>query len=178
MDAESWRYWSVRKLVLEAILVSVVAELSLHSFCQSMPSSAGDTLSGKRIVLAEAVRGHSVALVAGFTREGGSGTGAWVKAIHSDSALDGVTVYQVAMLAGAPSLLRGMIKNGMKKGVAPAEQDNFVVLVQDEKLWRNYFDVSADKDPYIALIDASGKMLWHGHGAPAELEPQLRIALR
>jgi hypothetical protein len=168
----------VRKFVREGILLSIIAAVNVQGFCQSMPSTSGDTLSGKKMVLAEASRGHVCALVAGFSREGGSGTGAWVKAIHSDSALKGLTVYQVAMLAGAPSLLRGVIKNDMKKGVAPAEQDNFVVLVQDERLWRNYFDVSADKDPYIALIDASGKMLWHGHGAPAELEPHLRIALR
>ena len=31
-----------------------------------MPTTAGETLSGKRIVLAEQVRGHAVVLVAGF----------------------------------------------------------------------------------------------------------------
>jgi hypothetical protein len=98
--------------------------------------------------------------------------------MHSDHAFNDVAIYQVAMLAGAPSLLRGVIKNGMKKGLAPAEQDHFVVLVQDEILWRRYFDVSADKDPYVVLIDASAKILWHGHGAAAELEPQLRAAWR
>lgn len=164
----------MRKLVLAFVLVSSAAAAN----GPSMPSTAGETLSGKKIVLAEAVRGHAVALVAGFSREGGSGTGAWVKAIHSDGALSDVTIYQVAMLAGAPSLLRGMIKNSMKNGLTPAEQDRFVVLVQDEKAWRSYFEVNSDKDPYIALLDASGKMLWHGHGAPAELEPRLRAALR
>jgi ATP10 protein len=166
----------VKKLVLGCVLTFAVSALIVQSFCQSMPLTTGETLSGKRIALAETVRGRTVALVAGFSREGGSSTAAWVKAMHSDHALKDVTVYQVAMLAGAPSLLRGMIKSSMKKGVAAAEQDNFVVLVQDEKLWRDYFDVSVDKDPYVLLIDASGKISWHGHGAAAELEPQLRAA--
>ena len=49
---------------------------------QSLPSTAGETLSGKPIVLADAVRGHTAVLVAGFSREGGNGTGDWVKAIQ------------------------------------------------------------------------------------------------
>jgi hypothetical protein len=135
-------------------------------------------LSGKPIVLADEVRGHPAVLVAGFSREGGNGTGAWVKSIHSDAALSGCTVYEIAEIAGAPSIIRGMIKSGMRKGVPPAEQNNFVVLTQDEKPWRAYFDVSDDQVPYVLLIDATGKVLWHGHGQATELEPQLRSALQ
>ena len=99
--------------------------------------------NGKPIVLADAVHGHVTAIVAGFSREGGTHCGEWVKALHADAALANVDVYQVAMLAGAPGFIRGMIKSAMKKGVPPAQQDHFVVLTEDEKLWRSYFDVSA-----------------------------------
>ncbi|HEV3445880.1 MAG TPA: hypothetical protein VG099_14660, partial [Gemmataceae bacterium] len=61
-----------------------------------MPNTAGETLSGKRIVLADQVRGHAVVLVAGFSHEAGNGTGPWVKAIHSDPALASVSVYEIA----------------------------------------------------------------------------------
>jgi hypothetical protein len=145
---------------------------------QTLPATAGETLSGNRIVLAEALRGHATVLVAGFSREGGNGVGAWAKALHADPVLAQVAVYQIAELAGAPSFVRGMIRNGLTKGLSPTEQDRFVVLTSDEQAWRDYFAVSADKDPYVALIDAQGKVLWRGHGAPANLEPQLRGALR
>jgi hypothetical protein len=82
------------------------------------------------------------------------------------------------MLEKAPGFIRGMIKSGMRKGLSAAELDNAVVLTQDEKLWQSYFDVSDDKDPYVALIDAEGKVLWHGHGAAGVVEPQLRAALQ
>ena len=144
---------------------------------QSLPATAGESLSGKRIVLADATRGRAAVLVAGFSHEGGMGTGAWVKALRADPALAGTTVYQVAMLEQAPGFIRGMIKSGMRKGLTEGEQDNFVVLTQDEKLWRSYFDVSNDNEPYVVLIDNTGKIIWHGHGAAAELEPQLRAAL-
>src|SRR5579863_9711607 len=150
--------------------------VSLPAVGQTIPKTPGETLSGNHVVLAEEVRGHATVLVAGFSREGGNGTGAWVKAIHSDGALAGFTVYQVAMLGGAPGFIRGMIKRSMKKNVPEGEQDHFIVITEDEAAWRRYFDVSDDKVPYVAIIDSSGKMLWNGHGT-AELEPQLKSAL-
>ena len=145
---------------------------------QAMPQTAGTTLSGKAVTLAEAVRGQRVVLVAGFSRAGGSGTGAWVKAVEGDPALKGVAVWQVAMLAGAPGFVRGMIQSGMRKGLTAAEQERFVVLAEDEAAWRSYFGVTEDDVPYVMLLDAAGKVLWRGHGAGAGLEPALRGAVK
>lgn len=145
---------------------------------QTLPSTAGETLSGNPIVLAQAVKGHTAILIAGFSRAGGNGTGDWVKAIQADPVFAHTAVYRIAMLAAAPGFVRGMIRNGMKKGLSPAEQRDFVVLASDEQAWRNFFAVTADGDPYVALIDAQGKILWRDHGAATKLEPQLRAALR
>jgi hypothetical protein len=157
--------------------ILVASTMAVVSGFGQMPNTASETLSGKRIVLAEQVRGHAVVLVAGFSHEAGNGTGAWVKAIHADAALAGVIVYEIAEIAGAPSLIRGMIKSGMKKGVPAAEQDYFVVLTEDAKPWRSYFEVGDDQVPYVMLLDPSGKILWHGHGSAADLEAQLKAAL-
>ena len=149
-------------------------------FCgaQTMPGTAGETLSGKHIVLADETRGHAAVLIAGFSHEGGNGTGAWVKAVCGDSALERVAVYQIAMLEGAPGFIRGTIKNGMRKGVRAEEQDKFVVLTQDDKQWRKFFDVTTDKEPYAVFIDAKGNVLWHGHGPADRQEPLLRAAMK
>ncbi|WP_263352871.1 hypothetical protein [Acidicapsa acidisoli] len=149
---------------------------ALSGQAQGLPSTAGETLSGKRIELSDAIRGHAVVLIACFSREAGDGCGAWAKAVRSDPALAGIAVYQVAMLERAPGFMRGMIKSGMRKGISAAEQDNFLVLTQDDKLWRSYFSVTADKDPYVVLLNASGQICWHGHGAAKDLEPLLRTA--
>ena len=166
-----------RYSLLRFALTCAVAFSALSGISQGMPATAGETLSGKRLVLAEATRGHASVLIAGFSREGGSACGAWMKAIQADSTLVGVTAYQIAMLEGAPGFIRGAIKNGIRKGLTAAEQDRFLVLTQDEKLWQKYFDVSTDKDPYVVMIDAKGNIVWHGHGAAANLEPLLRSAL-
>ena len=144
---------------------------------QSMPGTPGETLSGKRIVLADVLRGHPAVLVVGFTRTGGNACGPWVRALRADPAMAGIAVYEAAMLEGAPGWLRGVIKSAMRKGLSPAEQDNFVILAQDGKLWRSYFGVTADQDPYVALLDADGQVRWHGHGAANDLEPLLKAAL-
>jgi hypothetical protein len=168
----SCRFRLVHALFLMLALPGAMA------WTQEMPKTAGETLSGKRMVLADEVRGHPAVLVAGFSRAGGNGTGAWVKAIRGDSALAGIAVYEIAQIAGAPGLLRGVIKNGMKKSVPADQQDGFVVLTKDEKPWREYFAVGDDQVPYVVLIDASGKTLWRGHGGAQELEPKLREAFR
>ena len=162
--------------VAKVVVLSLVGFSAFPSFGQAMPSTTGETLSGKRIVLAEALRGHAAVVIAGFSKEAGDGCGLWAKAVRGDAALAGLQVYQVAEIEGAPGFVRGMIKSGMRKGVAPAEQDYFLVLTQDEKLWRDYFGVSNDKDPYVVMLDASGNVVWHGHGAAKDLEPLLRGA--
>jgi hypothetical protein len=167
----------LRILTLITLLLVGAMMLSRSSAAQDMPKTEGETLSGKHIVLATEVRGHPAMLVAGFSREGGNATGAWVRAIRADGALAGIPVYEIAQIAGAPGLIRGMIRSGMKKSVPAAEHDTFVVLTQDDKAWRTYFDVGDDQVPYVMLLDESGKVLWRGHGPAAELEPKLKAAL-
>ena len=167
----------LRAALILSLACAAIATVAQNKPGTDLPTTTGETLSGKPIVLADQVRGHAAILVAGFSREGGNGTGAWVKAIHADSALAGIPVYEIAQIAGAPSLIRGLIKSGMKKNVPAAEHDSFVVLTQDDKPWRAYFDVTDDKVPYVVMLDSSGKVLWRGHGPAAQLEPSLKSAL-
>lgn len=142
-----------------------------------MPTTAGETLSGKRIVVADAVRAHRTVLVAGFSHDGGIACGDWMKAIRGDAALAGVEVYEIAMLEGAPGIFRGMIKSGMRKGMTSAEQERSVVLTQDDKAWERYFAVSNAQEPQLMVLDAEGTVVWRGHGTASALEAELRNAV-
>jgi hypothetical protein len=163
--------------VVIGLLIASVANAGVICQGQSLPTTPGETLTGRRIVLADALRGHSAILIVGFTKDVGPACGEWVKAVQADTALSALTVYQVSMLEEAPSLLRGMIKSGMRKDLNADQQDHFVVLTQDDKVWRSFLSVASDKDPYVLLIDTSGQVLWHGHGPAANLEPLLKKAL-
>ena len=160
------------------LVIAWAAGSAQASLSQTLPSTPGESLSGRPIVLAEAVRNHPALIIAGFSRAAGPACGDCDKAVRADSRLAGRAVYQMAMLEQAPSLLRGVIKSPMRKNLSADHQDHFVVLTQDEELWRSYFGVTSDQDPWVVLIDASGQVLWHGHGAASNLEPLLKAALR
>ncbi|MDR3726292.1 MAG: hypothetical protein P4K86_04530 [Terracidiphilus sp.] len=160
------------------LFIALMAAGILWGQSAAMPMTPGETIGGKRIVLAEAVSGHTSVLVMSFSRAAGNGSNAWARSVRADSAMAGVSVYQVAMLEKAPGLVRGVIRNGLRKGLTASEQDNYVILTQDEKLWRSYFSVTAEKDPYVELIDATGRVRWHGHGEAKDLEPLLKAALK
>ena len=168
--------------VFPVIVCSVLVALLTSAMAQGqppgMPTTAGETLSGKRIVLADAVLGHRTVLVAGFSHDGGIACGEWMKAIRGDAALAGVDVYEIAMLEGAPGIFRGMIKSGMRKGMSPAEQARSVVLTQDDKAWEKYFAVSNGQESQVMLLDADGNVLWRGHGAASAVEAELGNAVK
>ena len=159
-------------------LSAVLGAIPVTGLAQTMPSTAGETLSGKKLVLAEATAGHAAVVIMGFSKDAGDPCTDWARAVRGDSAFAGVPVYEVAMLAGAPGFVRPMIKAGMRKGVSAAEQDGFVVLTADEKAWRAYFDVGNDKEPYVVLVDAAGRIKWRGSGRVKDLLGQMRTALR
>jgi ATP10 protein len=159
-----------------AILLYTGSAISAMS--QSLPVTAGESLSGHSVVLAQAVRGHASLVIGSFSKEAGSSCEEWSKQVHADAAMSSVNVYQMAELEQAPGFIRGMVKSALRKQVPAAWQDDFVVLTQDGKLWRDYFGVTNDKDPWIVLLDADGKVLWHGHGQASTLEPLVRGALK
>jgi hypothetical protein len=167
-----------RERVIRLLTAVVLIAATLRCASQAMPSTAGETLSGKHLVLADAVRGHAAVLVAGFSHEGGMKVGEWMKALRGDSVFASVDVYEIAMLEGAPGIFRGMIKSGMRKGTPPAEQGHTLVMTQDQKQWEKFFGVGDDKDPYVALVNANGDVLWRGHGPAATVEPQLKSAMK
>jgi hypothetical protein len=143
---------------------------------QTMPVTEGETLSGKKVKPADLASGHDAVLVAGFSHEAGMRCGAWMKALKSDPALKDVTVLDLAMLEKAPSMLRGMIKSGMRKNVSSMDQDRIVVMTQDQQSWEKYFSVDNTNDPYVLVLNAKGDVVWHGHGT-ADLEPALKSAI-
>ncbi len=164
--------------VSSALLPMFLLATAVAATAQKLPSTAGETLSGHRIILAQAIAGHPALLAACFSKDAGPSCDEWVKEARTDPALAGAAVYELAMLGRAPGFIRGVIVSSMRKGLTTAQQDQFVILTQDEPQWRSYFGVTTDKDPWVVLIDPTGSVLWHGHGAAANLEPLLKAALK
>jgi hypothetical protein len=146
-----------------AILCLAAFVVSAHS--ESLPRLKGETLSGKQIVLPDDAHGKIALLVIGFTKKGGQSTDVWGKRFKKDFGTDQrYVVYPVAVLEEVPRFIRGIVTSGMRRGVAPGEQDRFVTLFQGEAGLKHFVAYSSPDEPYLLLLDADGKVQWHGHG--------------
>ena len=132
---------------------------------QSIPHTEAETLGGKKIVLPDAFGGHPAVLVIGFSRSGGDSAGRWARQLRQDLAENkSVRLFSVAELQDAPKLTRGLIRHGMRGGVPQNEHDSFVLLYQDEEVWKKLAEFSDTNDAYVLLVDSGAVIRWHAHG--------------
>jgi ATP10 protein len=155
-----------RGIVLKSYLAFPV--MLLVAAClsaQVIPHTEAETLSGKTIVLPDAATGHPVVFIVGFSRAGGDSSGRWGKQLRQEFTTDSnVQIYSVAELQDAPKMVRGMIRHSMRGNIPQSEQDTFVVLSQDEDVWKKLADFSDPNDAYILLVDSAGRIRWRTHG--------------
>jgi hypothetical protein len=143
------------------VMLLVAASLS----AQVIPHTEAETLSGKKIVLPDAASGHPAVFIVGFSRAGGDSSGRWGKQLRQEFTTDSnVQIYSVAELQDAPKMVRGMIRHSMRGNIPQSEQDTFVVLSQDEDVWKKLADFSDPNDAYILLVDSAGRIRWRTHG--------------
>lgn len=150
------------RLVLQLLLLLLIG-FSVQA--QSIPHTEAETLAGKKIVLPDAFIGHPAILVVGFSRSGGDSAGRWSKQLRQDLREDrSVRIFSVAELQDAPKLARGLIRHGMRGGIPQNEHDLFVLLYQDEDVWKKLADFSDTNDAYVLLVDSTAAVRWRAHG--------------
>jgi hypothetical protein len=59
-----------------------------------------------------------------------------------------------------PSLFRGFVTSGIKKGMPRERYTQAMKITKDEKLWKERMAVSNDDVAYLMLLDRSGKLIW------------------
>jgi hypothetical protein len=160
---ELFRYLALT--VIASLSASVCAQVIPHPIPQVIPHTEAETLSGKKIVLPEAAAGHPAIFIVGFSHAGGGSCARWDEQLRRDLASDSnLRIYNVAELEDAPKMVRGLIRHGMRGGVPRNEQDSFVLLYQDEDVWKKLADFSDTNDAYILLVDAADNVRWRTHG--------------
>ena len=140
------------------VILLVASSLS----AQVIPHTEAETLSGKKIVWPDAASGHPAVFIVGFSRAGGDSSGRWGKQLRQE--FSNVQIYSVAELQDAPKMVRGMIRHSMRGNIPQNEQDTFVVLYQDEDVWKKLADFSDPNDAYMLLVDSMGRIRWRTHG--------------
>jgi hypothetical protein len=130
-----------------------------------LPQIKGMSLEDREVTLPDAAAGKAALLIITFSKAAGEHARAWSDRFVQDYPQDDkATSYSVAMLEDVPSLFRGMVRSGIKRGIPAALRSRFVTVVKDEAQWKQYVGVKEDKDPYLLLLDRSGHVSWKYQG--------------
>ena len=159
------------------LLALIITSSSHHALGQVLPQTEARTLSDKKILLPQALRGTTV-IVIGFTHASRNPAAAWGKRIAQAFGHSDVQYYQAAMLQDVPRFIRGMVTSGIRKGVPPSEHDRFLLLFDKEDEWKKVVQFSESDAAYVLLLDREAKVIWTTHrnvddNAVAELLRQI-----
>lgn len=159
---------------MKALLVCLLA---LPLAANPLPRAEGESLTGQKALLPDALRGQVSVVVWSFTREAGEKVEKWVAPL----ARDRVNVYSAAVIEAAPRLIRPMIRAGMRRASPRPFHERFLCITRGEKSLRQALEVRDDRLPYVTLLSANGEVLWQHAGpysetAAAELMRRLEQA--
>ena len=130
-----------------------------------IPVARGTTLAGDAVTLPEALKGNTGVLVVGFSKESQGAVAAWGRRLAKDYRESRrVPYFEVAMLEGAPRLLRGMIVREMRSSVPDPERPHFLTLTGGEAAWRAAAHYAKPDDAYVLLVDGGGAVPWQMEG--------------
>ena len=157
---------------IAAVAVSIVLGAML-------PHTEAETLSGKKIVLPDALNGHAAVVVIGFTKRSQSQVAAWSTQLTKDYGTEPrLQRYSIAVLDGVPSFIRGMVTTSIRRKVSAEQQDNFVVITHDAKPWRDLAAITAQDDAYVILFDETAHAVAQTHGSVESAYGPLQSEIR
>jgi ATP10 protein len=168
-----------RFLMLSVVLVA--AMVCAGGRAQTIPKSQGTTLAGTAVVLPDALKGKAGVLVVGFSHASQGQVATWTRLLEADyGKSNDVAYFALPMLAGAPKMLRGMIKKSMASSVPFAERPHFLPVTEGEPAWRATAHYDKPDDAYVLLVDNTGTVHWQTEGeatdmAYAEMKKNLRV---
>lgn len=160
--------------------IFAVALLCAPASAQAVPHTEAETLSEKKIMLPDFVAGRPAVLIVGFSHASSSPAKDWARRVDADYPSDQKFIsLQVPVLAGAPRLVRGMIRHGMKKDIPKEKYDRVALIFKDEDAWKSAagFESAHGDDAYILLLDASGNIRWKTHGTTADHYDELKTRI-
>ena len=134
------------------------------------------TLDGKSGTIAlDPVRGGL--LVLGFSRQSNPQAREWSRQLRAKSngqGNQGVPLYNVVGLVGAPRFVRGLVRRGISSGVAEEDRGTFFIVEEDDAFWRALAAVDDDKPAYVLRVNPKGDVCAR-HVGPATAQAVARI---
>ncbi len=143
---------------MKALLVCLLA---VPLGANPLPRAEGESLTGRKTLLPDALRGQVSVIVWSFSREAGGQVERWVAPLVRER----VNVYSAAVIEAAPRLIRPMIRAGMRRASPKPFQERYLCITRGGKSLRQALEVRDDKLPHVTLLSAEGEILWRHAGA-------------
>jgi predicted transcriptional regulator len=150
------------QLILVSFLLAVSSARS-----EQLPKTTAESLAGQQMALPDALKGRTAVVIVGFSKSSQNAVKEWEARARKQLG-EATDVYQIAVLEGAPSFVRGMIKRAMKSATPPALQSHFLVVVKGEAELKKAVAFSATDDPYLLVLDQTGEIRWRSHGTVSD----------
>lgn len=157
----------------QACVFALLAAGWSSAAAENLPVTPAETLTGQRLEFPSALAGKPAVCVFGFSKEAGDRTKVWMTRLSQD----GINAWSVANLEGAPGLVRGMIRSGMRKGTPQPLLERSLIMTKDEKAWKHALESKHDNLPVVVLLDATGRVLWTYEGLVGD-EPYRELKTR
>jgi len=140
-----------------------------------LPRVEGESLSAKKVVLPEQVKGRLGVLVFSFSREAGGPARCWTETYARIGMADAdAAMYGVLMLSDIPWIFRGLAVSGIKSGIPVALHDRTVKVFTDDDAWRARLEVKAPSMPHLVLVDRASRVRWQ-YSAPCDGAGEQRL---
>lgn len=159
--------------MVQACVVALLAAGWSSAAAQNLPVTPAETLAGQKLEFPSALAGKPAVCVFGFSKEAGDRTKVWMTRLSQD----GINAWSVANLEGAPGLVRGMIRSGMRKGTPQPLLERSLIMTKHEKAWKHALESKHDNLPVVVLLDATGRVLWTYEGLVGD-EPYRELKTR
>lgn len=130
-----------------------------------VPATHGTTLAGTAITLPDSLKVKINIIIVGFSHASQEQIANWGRLIAADygKSVD-IDYFELAMLANAPKMLRGMIIKRMGSSIPFDERAHFIPVMEGEPAWRAVAHYDKPDDAYVLLVDSKGFVLWQTEG--------------
>lgn len=144
---------------LLALTVGLVASTSPAG---RIPEVHAVAFSGDAVNFPQSLQGHTTVFLIGFTKDSRDAVTLWARRLAADyQTSPTVLYYEVAVLAGVPRVLRGLVTRRIKDTVPARAQPRFVPIYDQEDAWKAAADFprqGPENDAYLLIVDGSGNV--------------------
>ena len=146
---------------------------------QVVPRVEGATMSGRAIVLPDAVKGKRAVLVVSFAKSASAECRAWLNTLKGEyPSREAVPVYLILELEDVPKFVRGFVVRAIKKDLGTEGAEIGVPIFSGTEEWKKVVGFAKSDEAYVVVLGADGKIELVVHGDVSVGMERVKAALR